>query len=134
MFFQWGYTRSITLHILDVGKECFFFFFFFGAWFAYPIVDEVIMGTSTCLLGLFLNFLVAIAQESLQKLTVQMALFLHRGSFVLQFKCSSCQGPVRKFTGTDRNGHTYRNGPERTLIIPIASSIFSYFDTVYMYR
>ena len=42
--------------------------------------------------------------------------------------------PVRKFTGTDRNGPNYRNGPERTLIIPIASSVFSYFDTVYMYR
>ena len=42
--------------------------------------------------------------------------------------------PVRKFTGTDRNGPNYRNGPERTLIIPVASSIFSYFDTVYMCR
>ena len=41
---------------------------------------------------------------------------------------------MRKFTGTDRNGPNYRNGPERTLIIPIASSVFSYFDTVYRYR
>ena len=41
---------------------------------------------------------------------------------------------MRKFTGTDRNGLNYRNGPERTLIIHIASSVFSYFDRVYMYR
>ena len=48
--------------------------------------------------------------------------------YLLNFKS------VRKFTGTDRNEPNYRNGPERTLIIPSASSIFSYFDTVYMYR
>ena len=41
--------------------------------------------------------------------------------------------PVRKFTGTNQNGPNYRNGPERTLIIPIAISLFSYFDTVSMY-
>ena len=50
------------------------------------------------------------------------------------WNCDRPVRPVRKFTGTDRNGPNYRNGPERTLIIPIASSVFSSFDTVCMYR
>ena len=35
---------------------------------------------------------------------------------------------------SERTGTGLITGTERTLIIPIASSIFSYFDTVYMYR
>ena len=52
-FFSWA---TPELHILDVGKEI----FVIGTWFAYRVVDVVIMGTATCLLSYFLGFLVTI--------------------------------------------------------------------------
>ena len=49
-FFSWA---APDLHILEVGKEI----FVIGTWFAYRVVDVVIMGTATCLLSYFLGFL-----------------------------------------------------------------------------
>ena len=57
IFLQWGNTGAVTLHIIDVGKEL----LVVGDWLTYHVADVVIMGSLTCLLGFFLNLLVAMS-------------------------------------------------------------------------
>ena len=59
IFLQWGNTRDVTLHILDVGKEL----LVVRTWI-YNVADVVIMGSSTCLLGFFLDLHVAMPVRS----------------------------------------------------------------------
>ena len=72
-----------------MGKEL----FVVGAWLAYPDGDVIIMGTSACLLGFFLDFLAAI-------LFLDSTCF-HEDSFIssrqaTDFKVAPCLAKLRR--------------------------------------